>query len=389
MSDQATPAPGDGFSLVEDPILRMQRTLKLVPRDGLAAAKRAVLLGLVTWLPIMAWAVATGRLDLWGGEPFVTSALQLHVRCLIAIPLFVLAEPLAYRIVGVIAANFVHSQLVRPDDRERYLGIVRSVERWRDSRWTWCGIAGVVAAAVLTSTGLQVDPDALGWNVVPGDFGSIWYQWVVRPIFLFWLCTWVFRLWLTGLLLRRTARLGLDLVPAHPDRVGGLGFADRLPAGFSLVILAMSSVIAASLAHEILAHGSHLADLRALMLGAAVLLAVLFLLPLTVFSPALRRMRNRALFDYGTLAGRHVRGLHQRWVLGRPVEDEAVLDAPELGPAADVATLYELATRVRVLPIGKLTLIAVLGPALLPMLFVVTLEVPLKDIVLKVLGVLT
>jgi hypothetical protein len=242
--------------------------------------------------------------------------------------------------------------------------------------------------STLTTVGLQKDPDALGWSVTPGDFGSSWYQWVVRPIFLFLLCTWLFRLWLTGLLLYRTAKLGVDLVPAHPDRVGGLGFADRLPAAFSLVIFAISSVVSASLAHEILAHGAHLAELRLQMLSFAVLLAVLFLLPLSVFSGALRRMRNRALFDYGTLAGRHVRGLHQRWVLHRPVEDD-VLSAPELGPAADIATLYELATRVRVLPISKLTLVTVLVPALLPMLFVVTLEVPLRDILLKVLGALS
>jgi hypothetical protein len=388
MSDHDTPAPEVGFSPVEDPILRAQRTLKVVPRDGLAAARRAVFLAFVTWLPIMAWAVATGRLHLWGGDSFLEAALLLHVRCLIAIPLFVLAEPLAHRIVSLIAANFVHAQLVRPADRQRYLDMVRSVERWRDSGLAWLGIAGLMVLSTLTTVGLQKDPDALGWSVTPGDFGSSWYQWVVRPIFLFLLCTWLFRLWLTGLLLYRTAKLGVDLVPAHPDRVGGLGFADRLPAAFSLVIFAISSVVSASLAHEILAHGAHLAELRLQMLSFAVLLAVLFLLPLSVFSGALRRMRNRALFDYGTLAGRHVRGLHQRWVLHRPVEDD-VLSAPELGPAADIATLYELATRVRVLPISKLTLVTVLVPALLPMLFVVTLEVPLRDILLKVLGALS
>jgi hypothetical protein len=84
-----------------------------------------------------------------------------------------------------------------------------------------------------------------------------------------------------------------------------------------------------------------------------------------------------------------VRGLHQRWVEGRAVEDAAILDAPEIGPAADVATLYELATRMRTLPIGLQPILAVLVPAIAPLLPVATIEIPLKEILAKVLGMLT
>ena len=96
-----------------------------------------------------------------------------------------------------------------------------------------------------------------------------------------------------------------------------------------------------------------------------------------------------ARFQYGTLAGRHVRGLHRRWVEGLEVEDAAILDAPEIGPAADVATLYDLTTRMRPLPIGLQPILAVVLPAVAPLLPVATLEIPLKEILSKVLGMLT
>jgi hypothetical protein len=80
--------------------------------------------------------------------------------------------------------------------------------------------------------------------------------------------------------------------------------------------------------------------------------------------------------------------VHERWIEGTAVADAPFLDAPELGPAADVATLYQLATSVRVVPIGKTALGAVLIPAVVPMLIVAALEVPLKDILLKLVGAL-
>jgi hypothetical protein len=125
------------------------------------------------------------------------------------------------------------------------------------------------------------------------------------------------------------------------------------------------------------------------LIALVVLLVVLALCPLTAFGQKLRRVRMRGRFQYGTLAGRHVRGLHERWVEGRTVEDDAILDAPEIGPAADVATLYELATRMRPLPIGLQPILAALLPAAAPLLPVASLEIPLKDILTKILGMLT
>jgi hypothetical protein len=141
-------------------------------------------------------------------------------------------------------------------------------------------------------------------------------------------------------------------------------------------------------AQQILVHGATLEAMKVQLGGLVVLLVLLFLAPLMVFSGPMRRVRLRGRLQYGVLAGRHVGGLHARWVEGREVKDAAVLSAPEIGPAADVATLYTLATSMRAFPIGLRALVGVLLPAAAPVLVVATLEVPLQEILVKVLGML-
>ena len=52
-------------------------------------------------------------------------------------------------------------------------------------------------------------------------------------------------------------------------------------------------------------------------------------------------------------------------------------DAPEIGSAADAATLYEAVGRMRLVPLGLPALLSVLVPAALPMLAVMAIEVPI------------
>jgi hypothetical protein len=78
--------------------------------------------------------------------------------------------------------------------------------------------------------------------------------------------------------------------------------------------------------------------------------------------------------------------VQQRWILGQQVEDKGLLNAPELG--ADTVSMYEAVECIKPAPLSTQSVVAVVAPALLPMIPVVAIEVPLKDILLKLLGVL-
>jgi len=385
VTDRPVAAPEAAFSLLDDPLMRLLRALRLAPRQGFRAPGRALMVAAISWLPIAVWAAATGRLGelAWSGG--AVRHIELHVRCLLALPLLVLSEPMADRVVGAIVANFPASGLILPGDRSAFEVVLASTRRLRDSRLVWGVLAAIVLISTLLGSARPLDPE----SATSSGFGHAWSTFVVRPMFLALLLAWIWRLILTWILFRRIARLDLQLVPSHPDHVGGLGFVQLQPAGFSLVVFTLSGVVCASVAQQIVEQHLHLASFQGPLVALVVLLVVFFLCPLTAFGPSLRRTRMRGRFQYGTLAGRHVRGLHMRWVEGRTVEDDAILDAPEIGPAADVATLYELATRMRPLPLGLQPLMAVVIPAVIPLLPVATLEIPLKDILSKVLGMLT
>ncbi len=99
-----------------------------------------------------------------------------------------------------------------------------------------------------------------------------------------------------------------------------------------------------------------------------------------MFSGVLRAAKRQALLDYGVLVGRHGRLVHQRWIEGRTVTDDAVLSAPELGPVADTNALYAAITAMRTVPMGKASVAPLILAVLLPMLAVLAIEVPVKEI---------
>lgn len=219
-------------------------------------------------------------------------------------------------------------------------------------------------------------------------FGGWWLAYVARPIFLTLLAAWVWRLVMAMVLLKRIAGLDLALVPTHPDRAGGLGFLEKLPSAFSLFAFAVSAVVAPRLAREAVYHGAHVLSYKALMLVFILLVVILCLTTLLVFIPKLVATKRQALLQYGRLIGEHGRQVNRRWIQGEALADTRLLDAPELGPIADTLSIYEAVTKLRAAPLGKSAILSVAGPAALPMLALFAMEMPIKDLLAKIAGIL-
>ena len=118
---------------------------------------------------------------------------------------------------------------------------------------------------------------------------------MVRPIFTFFLLYWLWRLCIFAFLCQRIAHLGLNLVPTHPDRAGGLGFLEQVPFASNPIIIALAAVIASHWAHQVLYHQTYVDALK-LPLGIFVAtLLVIFLGPFLLFSPPLRQLKRRTL----------------------------------------------------------------------------------------------
>ncbi len=379
------------FSPVEnEPPLRWQRTLHLAPRGGLGVGRRAVFYGLLAWLPIVVWAAATGHF--WSdatGERLLQH-YGIHVYCLVAIPLFVLAEGSLHKASLRFVPQFVKSGVVPPAERDRFERLLAGMRRLRNMSLPWILLlGGVIAWSLVDQPDRHTDSMAWAYDTDGGlGFGGLWFAYVARPLFLALLLGWLWRFVLLGLLFARIGRLKLSLVPTHPDRVGGLGFLEVLPGAFAPVSFAVSAVLSSQWAHEIVHHGTTLDSLKLPVIAFVVIWSVLLLLPLLALAPALLAAKREALIAYSNLVGEQGRLVHRRWILHETVESAPLLDAPEIGPVTDANAMYEAVKAMRPMPIGTRSIISILVPLALPLVAMVALRVPLKALLLKIVKTL-
>lgn len=377
------------FSLVnDDPPLSLQRRLGLVPRGGLGIVRRAVFWVALTWLPIAVWAALTGRA--LPGDSGTESLLQhfgVHVRLLLGIPLLIVAEGLAHRISQRLTPQFAAAGLVKPEQQSTLQAIFDAAVRWRDAKLPWLVILVAALAWTWADTLVPRTAHELAWAHEGGPsgsaslgFGGWWYVYVARPVFLALLIGWLWRLLLLTLVFRRIARLDLALVPTHADRVGGLGFVEQYAGAFSLVAFTSAAVVSAGWAHDARFHGLDVHSLYPLMATALVATLAVALLPFLAFTGALARTKRQALLDYGALVSRHGKAVRRKWIEGQSAEDDPLLEAPEIGPVADTAALYESVRNMRVVPIGKPGLLALALPVLIPFVAVLAMQIPLREL---------
>jgi hypothetical protein len=180
----------------------------------------------------------------------------------------------------------------------------------------------------------------------------------------------------------------MALVPTHPDEAAGLGFLEVMPLAFIAPAFAISAVVSGRWAHDVLYHGATLSSLAISMSAFVVVTAILILVPLLVFMKPLWAARRVALFEYGALVGEHHRRLRRRWIYGEALRDDAMLDAPELGPGAYSGRLYDFVWGIWPIPVGKRLLLALVALIALPMIPLIAAEVHLGDGLMKVVRTL-
>ena len=86
--------------------------------------------------------------------------------------------------------------------------------------------------------------------------------------------------------------------------------------------------------------------------------------------------------------GQHGRLVRRRWIAREPVVESPLLQAAELGPVIDTVSMYEVVAGIRPTPIGKRALLAIVLPAVLPVIPVSAIQIPVKEMLLKLLTAL-
>jgi hypothetical protein len=149
---------------------------------------------------------------------------------------------------------------------------------------------------------------------------------------------------------------------------------------FTIIGLAIASVVAGRLANVVLHYGTvGMAELA----GAAVCLAVavaLFVAPLTAFSGRLARELRRGVFAYGTLAGQVGAQLESKWLVPPARVDQNTLSVPDFAVVTDLNQTAANVYQMRFVPVDPKSIVMLAGTLLLPFVPVVLMAVPAATI---------
>lgn len=370
--------PATDFSLTDrGPFDRVMR-----PRKPLIL--RAVLLALFAWLPLLVLALmARGE----GPEPRISFAndIAVHVRFLLVVPLLILAEgPIGER-TRKVANTFLSSGLVRPEDRGRFLEIVKKTSRRLESTLAEVAVLVLAVLAVSSMVRKLLHDGVVSWSEhVEGGVEHLspagWWYVVMTPVVAFLFLRWVWRFATWCWFLRQVSRLDLHLVATHADRAAGLGFVNLGQNAFAAIPLAASCVIAAHVGTEILQTGTELGTYKHALIAFVVMSILVGMLPAPIFFKTLARTKRAAQVAYGDLSARYSQAFEAKWMSGEPGSEE-LLGSGDFQSLADLGGAFERLDAMRPSPLDKRTAIAFALAAALPMLPLVLTVMPLNDIV--------
>ncbi len=326
---------------------------------------------LFTWFPIVLLGLLREYLT---GEPErMIYDPAIHVRLLVAIPVFLVLDDLFPTVCGHVITLLKGQDFVPAEQKYRLERVLQSGVRLADSNLPEALLAvacigfGVSGLLGLIPIG-EIDPR----NPTPAQ---TWYTLTDLPLFQFllWRSLWRWAIWVR--ILVGISRLELDLVPTHPDKRGGIRFL-RLPSvGYcSMLLFAISSVLCAEWGGRFTL-GATIGSFAPLLLAFGTVGILIAFGPLCLFVVPLFRARRYGIAEVGgiaTAAGRRFRRQCLDTTLARERVDVHALAAVE-------QTFRETVDELRVVLFDKYDLMILLAATLTPLVPVMLLYVPYDD----------
>jgi hypothetical protein len=377
-------AESDEFSLTNcGPCDRALARVGLQSVDSARLFLRALLPAILIWLPLLLFALLAPRRSQATAVSFYED-LSTHVRFLLVVPLLVIVEASIGRRTKQVAAHFLQARLIPATDRPRFEALLRRAGRAFGSAIAEALIAGLAAWLVWTAVqsfrtdGLQFWFEAAATEGVRLSAAGWWYvigSWL--PLFL--LLRWFWRYVVWCWLLHRLSRFDLQVLATHPDRSAGLGFVSFGHTAFAQLGFAVSCLVAGAIGTRVLHEGASLASYQQPLAVFVAISILLGLAPLAVFWRPLRRAKEAAVQAYGSFASRYAQDFHARW-MGTRVGESPLEASGDVQGLADIGGSLDRVYAMRLVPIPLTAAIAFAVAAVAPMLPLLLLVMPLRDL---------
>lgn len=337
--------------------------------NRISPIKRALVVAAVAWLPVAMLTSAFGT-----RSPDHAGALTL--RLLVSLPLLIVVEPFIDGRLRLCLRQLYESRVLQPSGRLLMPPLVERAEKLMAR-------SRVETLLALFSLGLSLSallpPVVLSGQSLP-EPARAYFLLVSFPLFRFVLLRWGWRFIVWAMLLWKLARLPLRPQVTHPDRAGGLGFLGRQQGAFGAVIVGLSFTVAGFT--QMQSQGPEVSMLRqfAPLLVLALVSVIVIFAPLLAFVPVLVRTRRLGLVQMGLLASRHSQRFEQTWF----DEDHDPLGSGDMSSLIDLGSSYDVAQRMRFVPMSLQPVLVVVIAAMLPALPILAKEGQLLEIMMKV-----
>ena len=382
------PAPLKGppdFSLVlGGPLYQMFRRAHLTGPALELLRRRVVFFILVCWVPlaVLSWFEAH---FLGGTKLSFARDILTHVRFLVALPVMILAEVIVHQRIGPVVKRFIECHIVTPEDLPKFYAAIDSAMRMRNSV-----IAEIALLAFVFTGGIwiwwhRVAIDVASWYAsseggrMHFTLAGYWFAFVCLPIFQFIWLRWYLRLFIWFWFLFRVSRLKLQLLAAHPDRAGGLGFLGKSTYAFIPLLFAQGALASGQIAGRIFFEGRSLLSFKLLIIGFVSFFVVAILAPLCVFAPQLAGAKREGLKEYGALASSYVMKFNQKWVQTK-FSDEQLLGTNDLQSLADLDNSFTVIREMGAIPFAKDDVARLLVTTVAPFVPLLLTIMPLEEL---------
>jgi hypothetical protein len=378
----------DSFSLLAGGLLyRFMQNIGLANRTIF----RAVVLSALAWFPLVVLSAVQGLAINGGVRIPLLGDYGVYGRFLIAIPLLVLAEPYINRRIQIILHQFSASKLIRSEDNSAFTSAIRIAINQNNSILAEILILALAYSLVLVQFHMVSDQSVSTWYLADSKTGKLslagwWYALVGIPIFQFLLFRWLWRLAVWTGLLWRISRLNLRLIPIHPDRAGGLGFLPLAQTPFSLIAFATSVVISSAILNSVIYKGTPVQPFTTAVIAYILLSVLIFIAPLFVFIKKLLHLRVYGILDYTTLGEDYADSFNEKWINQKIPEDESILGSADIQSLADLANSFDIIRGIKPMPIDYNIVIIITAAAVIPILPLIFMVLPLKEIIKRLLG---
>jgi hypothetical protein len=389
-----TPQDPPDFSLVlGGPLFQLFRRAHLSGDALDLLRRRVVIIALFAWLPLFALAALSGQLLGGASMPFLLD-VEIHIRFLLVLPLLIVAELVVHERMRHVLRQFLERRLIPEDSLERFHAAVAAAFRLRNSV-----LAEVLLIAFVYGVGVFVIWPQVGaldtttWYATPGDGGAqvtlpgMWYVYVSLPLFQFLMLRWYFRMFIWLSFLWKVSRIALNLVPIHPDRVGGLGFLSNTAYAFLPLAAAHGGILAGFIANRIFHLGQKLLDYKAEIAIGVVYVECLVFVPLLLFAVQLARAKRMGLREYGALAVRYVREFDAKWLRGGAPADEPLVGSGDIQSLADLGNSFAVVQEMKIAPVTRTAVLQLAVATLLPVAPLLLTMMPLEELLKKLFGI--